>query len=121
MYVRIGALPRFSADGSNPLEQRDHDNLLVYGRLRPGSTAAQAQAELQAIAHNLERAYPETNRGRSALVMPELQARIQMEPDDALQVPTLLAITWLVLWIACRNVATLLLARPRARAPEITV
>jgi hypothetical protein len=29
MYVPIGTLPRFSADGSNPLEQRAHDNLLV--------------------------------------------------------------------------------------------
>src|SRR5260370_2703100 len=69
MYVPIGASPRFSADGSNPLEQRDHDNLLVYGRLRPGSTAAHALSEFQAIARDLERAYQGTNRCPRAWLM----------------------------------------------------
>src|SRR5258708_8947526 len=40
IYAPISASPRFSAAGSNPLEQRDHDNLLVYGRLPPGDTPA---------------------------------------------------------------------------------
>jgi predicted permease len=121
MYVPIGVLPRFSADGKNPLELRDHANLLVYGRLAARSTVAQAQAEFQAIARNLERAYPDTNHSRSVLVMPEIQARIRIEPDDAAQVAILLAIASLVLLIACANVASLLLARARARSREIAI
>jgi len=121
MYVPMGVLPQFAADDKNPLTQRDKLNVNVYGRLRSGGTAAEAQAELRGIATNLERSYPDTNRGRSVLAMSEIQARTNVDPEDATQAIILLSIAGLVLLIACANVANLLLSRARARSKEISI
>jgi predicted permease len=96
------------------------DNWLrLVGRLASGRTIADAQRELETIAARLAAAYPETNRGRSALVLPRT-GMTASERNEMSRVPRLLtlAVTMLLL-IACGNVAGLSLVRSAARRREL--
>jgi len=63
----------FKPDETNKDSRGDH-YLSVIGRLRPGVTVAQAKAELEVLASQLARQYPDNNKPfTSALVEPELE------------------------------------------------
>ena len=88
------------------------------GRLKPGVTVEQGQADLNRIMSNLATAYPETNRGNSSKVSP-LKERIVGEIRPVLLL--LLGSVGFVLLIACVNVSNLLLARSTSRMREFAV
>lgn len=89
----------------------------LIGRLRPGTTANAAQAELDAVIANIEREQP--NRwGLGAVVMP-LQARIAGPFRPALLL--LAAAAGTLLLIVCVNVSNLILARSPGREREVAV
>ena len=119
-YAPLMMYPRLSADGK-VLESRSARNLSVKGRLKPGVSMAQAQAELTTLARNLQRTYPDTNKNQDMVVRTELQTRIDQDPIDAVLSAMLLMLSAAVLLVACINVASLLTSRAPARAKEMAL
>ena len=92
--------------------------LYPVGRLKPGVTIQQAQAEVSAISAQLAKQYPDSNTGVGTFVI-DLRQQIvgQMQP---VLIAVMGAIGF-VLLITCANVAGLLLARSLPRKKEISI
>jgi len=107
-----------SADDAPMTAERGAHYVKVVGRLRSGTTAAAAQAELDLVAKALATEHPNDNAKRGIRVAPQLEALVGGRRQSLL---SLLAAVACVLLIACVNLANLLLARGAGRSREISL
>lgn len=111
LYTLVGQ------DPAGYLRNRAAQPVHVFGRLRPGATLGQAQAEAAVTGNRLASAFADTNKGRSLQVKP-LRADVG---DTGSTLWLLLGAVGLVLLIACANVASLMLARAVSRERELAM
>ncbi len=101
-------------------DRRIDESAHVVARLAPGVTLAQAQADMDSVAHTLATEYPEADKGSGAGI-----TLISMKQDIVGKIQplllVLLAAVGFLLLLACTNVASLLLARCMARSAEFAI
>ena len=113
IYVPVGQWT-----DSTFLDRRVSMGMDAVARLKPGLTLAQARADMNGVAQNLSRAYPEADKNSGISLVPLKQ---DMVGDVAPLLYVLLGAVVFVLLIACVNIANLLLARSTGRTREFAI
>ncbi len=104
------------------LFSRESQQVWVMGRLRPGASRTQAEMNLDAIARQLARIYPDEidSKARLLLSRPGLVGQWLRRPITGVGI-VLMTIAALGLLLACTNLASMLLARASDRRREISI
>jgi putative ABC transport system permease protein len=110
--------PLAAQDFRGMTKRGNHANLYAVGRLKPSVTIAQARSEIETLAANLSREYPDTNSGASAALAPLADIIVERYRPTFIVLAGSVA---LLLLIACVNLANLLLTRGSTRAHELAI
>jgi len=103
---------------SDAKENRSAHNFRVVGRMKPGVTLQQAQAQMTSIGDRLSKEYPDADGNKNVAVA---GMRDRLVRDVRTTLYLLLGAVALVLLISCANMANLLLVKATARTREIAI
>ncbi len=105
------------------LSDRSDRFISIIGRLAPGTSLSEAQAEFTAISKRLQGAFPDANRTKMVVLAPYSATAFGpwQNARTHLFIRILIAVGLLTLLIVCANVANLMLARSVARQREMAV
>jgi predicted permease len=107
------------------LSDRANHGLNVAGRLKPGMPETAATERLAMLASRLEQTFPAENTDQTLMIheLPRMTTSTSPQTDTGLAVASalLMALSGIVLIIACLNIANMLLARGAARRKEIAI
>ena len=121
-----GSMPGVAMDGWVPVpltgeRERDARHFKAIVRLKSGVSVSEANAEATTVGARLARAFPKTNQGIGARIVPVWKAQSGVSAILASPLAILGAACGLLLLIACANVANLLLARSASRQTEFAI
>jgi putative ABC transport system permease protein len=119
VYMPTSACPFRSSPRT--IENRDARMMEVLGRLRPGVSLAQANADFSTIAGRLKSEYPKSYTDNLGYAIKSTPLQEELIHDARPTLLMLLAAAAFVLLIACANVANLMLARMSRRERELAV
>src|SRR5881394_682423 len=115
----------FGSKDKTTMDDRNGTQLRIIGRLKAGVTAAAAKPALEGLAANLEKAYPVEQKNQTFITAPVSRIAVSTNQAAASGVksiaPLLLGMAVVVLFVACLNLANMLLARGTARRKEIAI
>jgi predicted permease len=115
----------FESENKTTIDDRKGTQLRIMGRLKPGMTSAAARPALEALAANLEKAYPVEQKDQTFIADRAPRNTVSNRPGADSQIkaiaPLLLGMAAVVLLVACLNLANMLLARGTARRKEIAI
>jgi predicted permease len=107
--------------GSDWQKDRSKNAVHMLGRLQKGITLEQADAELATVAAQLEKAYPETNRGKKILTASATLLHGNLRKGATIFFAAVMILMGIVLFIACSNLASLMVTRAIERRREIAI
>jgi putative ABC transport system permease protein len=137
VWVPLATAPRFapalrwfaSPPGTTPAPERERRHFTVIGRLRPGVAVENAAAELSRLGARLDLSYPNTVPYPGTQAIPRRNWTARTVADIGTQATehihrlgiVVAGLVWLVLVVACTNLANLVLARGTVRRQELAV
>ncbi|HUA20426.1 MAG TPA: ABC transporter permease [Bryobacteraceae bacterium] len=123
VWLPLERYARHNEYAARLVNDRQGAGVVMFGRLKPGIAALAAQAQLNVVDAQLRREYPRPSVREAALTLATPRGATDPGSRSMVTPPLVMLaiVVALVLFIACANIATLLLTRGAARRRELSI